>query len=71
MSGVTGWIVTSPDGVVVVDDFGAVTSYTDWMSATAAARALPNGGQLKPLLKAKPAVDSPRRGRRPKQQEDS
>lgn len=70
--GVAGWIVTDTDGLPVLDDFGAVTSYSDYLSAVAAARNVPSGnGQIRPLLKAKPTDGAPRRGgRRPKQQQE-
>ncbi len=68
MSTVHGYIVTDINGMVVRDEFGATTLHRDWLAATAQARTQ-GGGQLIPVLVARPAAESPRRGRPRKQQE--
>jgi len=63
MSGVTGWIVTTADGQLVVGDFGAVSLHKDWASAAQAAKST-DGGRLVPVITPKPTAAV--RGRRPR-----
>jgi hypothetical protein len=60
--GVVGYVVEDADRRSILGEFAEATLHLDWLSATAAARAV--GGQIRPVVAAQPAnADGPRRGR--------